>query len=78
MLVVICRERPQAATKLLVKVVWIVPDDTRGMGGETSEERRARKLELMRRTKMRFGVTRMVELRMMSVEGKLNEGGEWY
>ena len=35
-------------------------------------------LLLMRRTKMRFGVTRMVELRMMSVEGKLNEGGEWY
>ncbi len=78
LLVVICRERPQPATRLLVKLVWIVPDDTRGMDGEESEERRARKLDLMKRRKTRLGVTRIGELRMMSVEGKLNEGGEWY
>lgn len=78
LLVVICRERPQAATKLLVGVGWIVPDDTRGMGEEKREERRARKLDLMKRRKTRLGVTRIGELRMMSVEGKLNEGGEWY
>jgi hypothetical protein len=75
---VICRERPQAATKLLVTVVWIVPDDTRGMGEEKREERRARKLDLMKRRKMRLGVTRIVELRMMSVERELTEGGEPY
>jgi hypothetical protein len=76
LLVEICRERPQAATKLLVEVVWIVPDDTRGMGGEKSEERRARKLDLMKRRKTRLRVTRMVELRIMSVDRELTEGGE--